>query len=183
MAYPTSVNAMPAVSVELDNCLFRLAQGDMAALEPLYRESSASVYGFALSLLKNTHDAEDILHDCYLHIAGAAGGYRSDGKPMAWILTIARHLCLQKLRQAKKQSDLPQEDWEPYLESAQTMTLEEKLLVKECMARLTDEEREIVMLHAVAGFKHREIAGMMDMALATVLSKYHRAMKKLQKYA
>ena len=51
------------------------------------------------------------------------------------------------------------------------------------MEKLTDEEREIVMLHAVAGFKHREIAHMMDMALATVLSKYHRAMKKLQKYA
>ena len=44
MAYMTSVNAMPAVSVELDNCLFRLAQGETAALEPLYRETSASVY-------------------------------------------------------------------------------------------------------------------------------------------
>ena len=183
MAYMTSVNAMPAVSVELDNCLFRLAQGETAALEPLYRETSASVYGFALSILKNTHDAEDILHDCYLHICSAAESYRSTGKPMAWILTIVRNLCLQKMRQAKKQYDLPQEDWEPYLESSEAMTLEEKLLLKECMEKLTDEEREIVMLHAVAGFKHREIAHMMDMALATVLSKYHRAMKKLQKYA
>ena len=87
------------------------------------------------------------------------------------------------MRQAKRQYDLPQEDWEPYLESSEAMTLEEKLLLKECMEKLTDEEREIVMLHAVAGFKHREIAHMMDMALATVLSKYHRAMKKLQKYA
>lgn len=183
MAYMTSVTAMPAVSVELDNCLFRLAQGETAALEPLYRETSASVYGFALSILKNTHDAEDILHDCYLHICGAAGSYRSTGKPMAWILTIVRNLCLQKLRQAKKQCDLPQEDWEPYLESSETMTLEEKVLIRDCMEKLTDEEREIVMLHAAAGFKHREIAHMMDMALATVLSKYHRAMKKLQKYA
>ena len=57
MAYMTSVNAMPAVSGELDNCRVRLAQGETAALEPLYRETSASVYGFALSILKNTHDA------------------------------------------------------------------------------------------------------------------------------
>lgn len=183
MAYMTSVTATPAVSPELDSFLSRLAQGETAALEPLYRETSASVYGFALSILKNTHDAEDILHDCYLHICSAAADYRSAGKPMAWILTIVRNLCLQKLRSAKRQYDLPQEDWEPYLAESEAMTLEEKLLVRDCMEKLSDQEREIVMLHAVAGFKHREIAHMMDLALATVLSKYHRAMKKLQKYA
>ena len=180
MAYMTSVNAMPAVSVELDNCLFRLAQGETAALEPLYRETSASVYGFALSILKNTHDAEDILHDCYLHICSAAESYRSTGKPMAWILTIVRNLCLQKLRQAKKQCDLPQEDWEPYLESREEITPEDRLVLSACMESLSDEERQIVVLHAVSGFRHREIAALMALPLPTVLSKYTRALKKLR---
>ena len=44
---------------------------------------------------------------------------------------------------------------------------------------LADEERRVVMLHAVAGLKHREIADLLEMPLATVLSKYHRALKKL----
>ena len=48
------------------------------------------------------------------------------------------------------------------------------------MRVLGDEERQVVMLHAVAGFKHREIAQMLDMALPTVLSKYNRALKKLR---
>ena len=48
------------------------------------------------------------------------------------------------------------------------------------MDTLSDEEREIVSLHALTGLKHREIAAMMDLALPTVLSKYHRALKKLK---
>lgn len=55
-----------------------------------------------------------------------------------------------------------------------------------CCARaweqLGGEERRIFLLHAVAGFKHREIAEFMELPLATVLSKYSRAVKKMRKY-
>ena len=57
---------------------------------------------------------------------------------------------------------------------------EQKLLVKQALAKLQTEEMQIVTLHAVSGFKHREIAAIMEMPLATVLSKYHRALKKLK---
>ena len=50
------------------------------------------------------------------------------------------------------------------------------------MTRLSDEERQIVVLHAVAGFKHREIADIVELPLPTVLSKYHRALKKLRAF-
>ena len=46
--------------------------------------------------------------------------------------------------------------------------------------RLSDEERHIVVLHAVCGLKHREIAQFLGLALPTVLSKYHRSLKKLK---
>lgn len=45
---------------------------------------------------------------------------------------------------------------------------------------LGDQERQIVTLHALAGLKHREIAAMLALPLPTVLSKYSRALKKLQ---
>ena len=46
---------------------------------------------------------------------------------------------------------------------------------------LDAEERRIVLLHAVTGWKHREIASLLELPLPTVLSKYHRALKKLRK--
>ena len=48
------------------------------------------------------------------------------------------------------------------------------------MKALSDSERQIVLLHAVGGMKHRETAALMELPLATVLSKYSRALKKLK---
>ena len=53
---------------------------------------------------------------------------------------------------------------------------------RECLERLSDQERQIVALHAVAGFKHREIAALLELPLSTVLAKYARAIRKLKQY-
>lgn len=169
-------------AAQLDTYLSKIASGDSQALAGLYDCTSSSIYAFALSILKNTQDAEDVLHDCYVQIHSAASGYRSWDKPMAWILTITRNLCLLKLRERQKISQIPQEDWEPYLEACEQMSVEDKLVLTECMNRLSETERQIVILHAVAGFRHREISEILQIPLATVLSKYNRAIKKLKKY-
>ncbi len=164
----------------LDACIYQVAQKSDIAFAKLYKLTSDAVYGFALSVLKNTHDAEDVLQDCYISIFNAAPNYRSDGKPMAWILTITRNLCYQRLRKNAKISDIPEEDWERYLDSKEGISVEDKMIISACMNILSDDERQIVVLHAVAGFKHKEIAHILDMHLSTVLSKYNRALKKLK---
>lgn len=164
----------------LDAALEQIARGDRQALAALYRETNPAVYGFAFSVVKNAHDAEDVLQDTYLRIYAAAPGYVSVGKPMAWILTICRNLCLQRLRERTRQAEIPQEDWERYLEGCPGVTTEDRMVIAECMNKLSDEERQIVVLHAVAGFKHREIGELLELGVSTVLSKYHRAIKKLK---
>ena len=167
---------------ELDDLIYAIGEGSTDALASLYQETSASVYAYALSVLKNSHDAEDVLHDCYLSIWSAASSYRSSGKPMAWILTVAKNLSLKILRQRNRIESLPEEDWKDCLEFATEMTADDKVVLQQCMRVLSDDERQIVVLHAVSGFKHREIAELMDLALPTVLSKYHRAIKKMKAY-
>lgn len=168
--------------VRLDGYLAAIAAGDTQALAELYHETGPSVYAFALSMLKNTHDAEDVLHDCFVSIFSNATGYHSTGKPMAWILTVTRNLCLKIIRQRERTAELPPEDWRGCLEMSTQMNADDKVVLESCMERLKDDERQIVVLHAVAGFKHREIAELMGLALPTVLSKYHRAIKKLRTY-
>jgi len=171
------------VSERLDSLISGISLSDKdAALSELYYETKTAIYAFALSILKNSHDAEDVLHDCYLNIYSAAASYRSQGKPMAWILRIARNLCYIKLRERKKLSDTSESDVEPFIASDNSLPLEDLVLIRECMRSLSDDERQIVVLHAVAGYKHREIAELLEMALPTVLSKYHRALKKLKQH-
>lgn len=168
----------------IDRCISEIATGGPsganAAMRELYALTSSSVYGFALSILKNSYDAEDVLHDCYVLIYSAAAGYRSAGKPMAWILTIAKNLSLKKLREGGRNAGISPEEAESSLTLSLEASMEDRAIVAACLKKLSDEERQIVVLHAVSGFKHRETAEFLKLPLPTVLSKYHRALKKLR---
>lgn len=67
----------------LDRCIAAIAQSAKDAFTQLYHLTRAAAYSFALSLLKHSNDAEDILHDCYLSVYSNTAGYQSNGKPMA----------------------------------------------------------------------------------------------------
>ena len=163
---------------ELESCILELAKGKAEAMEPLYRIANPPVYAFALSLLKNAHDAEDAAHDCFVRAYFGAGSYRPQGKPMAWLMTITRNLCMEKLRE-RTPEQAKNKTASRYIESA-AASPEDKIVLEQCMKALSDSERQIVLLHAVGGMKHRETAALMELPLATVLSKYSRALKKLK---
>ena len=87
-----------------DGLILRIAEGDTAALEVLYRQTSASVYGFALSILRDPTAAEDVMQDTFVSVMQSASSYQPSGKPMAWLLTIARNLALMRLRKAENKN-------------------------------------------------------------------------------
>ena len=178
IALTSTISSMSEME-KVDRCISDIAHnGERAALEQLYLCTKDAVYGYALSILKNAHDAEDVLHDCYISVYQAAPCYVSAGKPMAWIFTITRNLCLSKLR--SRFSDAPEEDWEQYLASNECVSAEDRIVLEHCLRDLADEEREILLLHILSGMKHREIAELLNRPLSTVLSKYHRALKKMR---
>ncbi|HSR04623.1 MAG TPA: sigma-70 family RNA polymerase sigma factor, partial [Proteiniclasticum sp.] len=59
---------------------------------------------------------------------------------------------------------------------------EDRLVLEGVLEKLTEEERKIILLYAISGMRHREIAESLDMKLSTLLSKYHRGLKKLRSY-
>ena len=165
---------------ELDELLSGAAAGDREALAQLYRRTRTAVYGLALSYVKNAHDAQDVTQDTFVRVWDSAYQYKPQGSPMGWLLAVARNLALMKLRQGSRQEQLEDEEWDAIPAESPAVTPEDRQVLQQAMAALTDEERQVVMLHAVTGLKHREIAHLLEMPLATVLSKYHRALKKLR---
>ena len=163
----------------LESLLARIAKGDKSALGELYERTRAAVIGFAMSMASTPADAEDVLHDTYLAVYSSAESYAAKGKPMAWIMTIAKNLARMRMRKARRQLDIADADWGRYLAAKSEVSSDERVLLQTAMKILSDDE-QIVMLHAVAGLKHREIAALLDMPTATVLSKYSRAIKKLR---
>ena len=166
---------------DIDECIFAVAQGDDQALERLYNLTSSAVYAYALSVIKNADDARDVLHDTYIKVYESAHNYISHGKPMAWIFTIAKNLCYTVFRARTRFVDVPDEDIEGRYADDSVATADDKLVINQLLTVLSDDERQIVVMHAMSGLKHKDIARVLDMPLGSILSKYNRAIKKLQK--
>lgn len=162
-----------------DSLIEKISDGDMDSFRELYEIASKSVYGFALSILKNSHDAEDVLQETFLKVYSNASDYEPHGKPMAWILRITRNLSMTKLREKTKYSEYNDTLGEE-IDLSSIHDAEKRLLIETLFKILSDEEKQILVLHTVCGMKHREIANLMDIALNTVISKYHRAIRKLK---
>lgn len=163
-----------------DQLILDIASGNVDALHTLYECVSESVYGFVLSITKNSHDAEDVLQETFLTVYQKAVDYKPAGKPMAWIFTIAKNFALAKLKDKGRLRLLDDVETELGVTFAEIENTEQRLVIETAFKILNDEERQILMLHAVSGLKHREIAAIMNMPLNTVLSKYHRAIKKMR---
>ena len=143
------------------------------------------MYGYILSYVKNPQDAEEVMQETYLKVWTLADSYVSQGKPMAWLFTIARNLCLMRFRQQKYQADMSiyeLEEQEPGEVCREIEMAPEKMALLSALSLLKEEDRQIVLLHEAGGLKHREIAENLEMPLATVLSKYNRAIKKMAGY-
>jgi RNA polymerase sigma factor (sigma-70 family) len=177
----TMPSAQPDAAQDVvEDCIAAVARGEKDALAKLYEETYGAVYGYALSIVKNGQDAEDVLQDTYLKIWEGAGTYRPMGKPLAWIFTITRNLARMLLREQKRSVTVEPQDWEAVFAGRPEMNYEDRLVLLALLEILNSEERQIVMLHALAGWKHREIAKFCKISLTATLSKYSRAMKKLR---
>lgn len=166
-------------TIELDeNLIIRMAGGDGDAFRDLYSQTSGAVFGFALSILKNRQDAEDVMHDAFIKAYHGAVSYIPRGKPLAWMMTIVKNLSYNKLKAGRISEDISQYE-NLFSPEEDTGTLD-RIVLKKAMEILSFEERQIVILHALTGMKHREIGQMLEMPTGTVLSKYNRAIRKVR---
>lgn len=159
-----------------EDALLQAAAGAEDALAAAYAQTRGAVYGLALSIVRNRQDAEDVTQEVYVRLW--QGGCRPEGKPMAWLLTVTRNLALDCLRRQSRTERLPPA--EAFTAPEPGLSMEDRLLLAALLEELSDQEREIVVLHALWGLKHRETAGLLGLPLGTVLAKYKRALNKLR---
>ncbi|MBQ9625354.1 MAG: RNA polymerase sigma factor [Clostridia bacterium] len=164
----------------LDKWLEEISKGDQSALESLYNETRDALYAYSLSITHNKVLAEDALQDTYIAVFEKADTYQKRNKPLAWLFTIAKNVSLSKLRKNKEHINI--DDLSEIL-GAKEGNIEDRLFLSYLFKHVSQDERDICILHSVAGFKHREIARFMEMPLGTVLAKYRRTMKKLKEIA
>lgn len=186
----TDEKASPKTRIVIDEALLpQIAEGNRDSFVRLYELTKDLVFAYSLSILRNRDDAEDAMQDTYLKIRSAAHLYRPMGRPVAWIVTIARNVCLMQLREQRRTAFAPPDengDLGPATGTPDAIApdafgdAEDRLILAKMLDLLSEEDRQIVVLHAVSGMKHREIAQVLHLPLSTVLSKYRRSLQKLR---
>ncbi len=164
-----------------ETIFYRIGAGDKTAFCELYEKTRNAVFSYALSLLCNREDAEDAMQETYLKIRSAAHLYQPMGKPMAWVFTIARNVCMMKFRQRKHYSGVSLDEIREDIDCSDIEDREDRIVLETAFHILSREECQIIVLYAVSGLKHREISELLSIPLSTVLSKYNRGIKKLRK--
>ncbi|MBQ8725649.1 MAG: RNA polymerase sigma factor [Clostridia bacterium] len=156
---------------ETDQLLCKVAKGDNSAFEELYLKTSKGVYAFIYSYLKNAHDTEDALQTVYLKIKMNISSYRAGTNGRAWIFQIAKNQALTQIKQNSRVEDVEKSPSDGFA----------KTEITDAMQRvLTEEEQRIIVLHVLWGYKHREIATLLECPTGTVTSKYKRALEKMR---
>ncbi len=174
-------------NAEIEDLLCKISSGTnkREAFAKLYELIKTDVYAFALSRMGNEADAEDVTEDCFVRIYRFAEQYKSKGKPMAWIFTIAINIIKRHRVLKSRHISYDDEIGDSLADEGEGPELSavNRDLVSALLSTLSSVERDIVIMHAVSGVKHREIAKLLQLPLSTVLSRYNRAIKKLREKA
>lgn len=163
------------------NTLLEKLRKQPEAMNALYEHSKHGVYAFILATIKDYQLAEDIMQETYMKIYQNIGQFKKNTNGINWMLTIARNTALTMLERRNREEQI-----DPQTESYRFPSVKEVIMVNsptiELAKKVLDEqEQQIVYLFAIAEYKHREIALMLDLPLGTVTWKYNEALKKLRK--
>lgn len=167
--------------------LKRCQQGDELAWEVLVRQQQARICSIAYGYVGDRDEALDLAQEIFVRLYKRLDTCREPEKFPSWMIRIARNACLDHLRRRKARPprrDIPAEAMSGLKSAAPTpeedwIRSSRQRLVHQALRRLSDINREIILLKDIQGLPLEEIAGMLDLPLGTIKSRSSRARVEL----
>jgi len=178
--------AAPARRPDPDAALVRQClDGDVRAFESLFRKYQAPIFNL-VSRMVGEGDAHDLTQDVFCNALRSLHTFRGDSKFSTWLYTIARNVCLNRIRHSSCRREESLDaicEEQPYAElpdcavdvEAITETRELQRLVNSILATLPPEQRLLITLRDFEQLSYEEIACVMGISLSSVKSRLHRA--------
>ncbi len=168
-----------------DNILvWKFNRGSKDALRRIYEKFKDDLLGLAITLLRDRSLAEDVVHDVFVSFAGTVGTFHLSGTLKGYLSTCVANCARDRNRLrsgrdagpdvvegAGSNSDGPMEH---------AIGREESSQLKDLLARLPYEQREVIVLHLHHDMRFREIAKALDISINTVQSRYRYGLDKLR---
>ena len=162
----------------------RAFAGDSRAFEAIVVRFEGPVLGLARRYLGREADAEDAAQEAFVRAFVHRDRFDPARPVLPWLLTVARHVCLDRLRRDKRE---PIAETEPDGCAFEGATAEDALGDRERLARLRraldalpEGQREVVAMFHLDGLAYREIAEALDVPIGTVMTWLHRGRARLR---
>jgi RNA polymerase sigma-70 factor, ECF subfamily len=154
-------------------------RGEWDAIHYLYVRYGDDVFAYVRSIVRNHHDAEDITQGVFAKLMTAIQRYEEQGAiPFAgWIMRVARNATLDHLR-ARRQ--IPVEEVRTTDPCDEGREFEQRQCLKEALAALPREQREVLVLRHVLGLSPPEIAEQLEKTESSVHGLHHRGRATLR---
>jgi RNA polymerase sigma-70 factor, ECF subfamily len=152
----------------------RAREGDREAIRFLYVRYSHNIYGYVRSIVHDEHEAEDITQHVFAKLMSALAKYDQRGVPFsAWIIRVARNAALDHVRQRRP---IPCEEVRENDDrgSDQTMHQHRSLMLRDALATLPEDQREVLVLRHVVGLSPGEIAERLGRTEPSIHGLHHR---------
>jgi RNA polymerase sigma-70 factor (ECF subfamily) len=167
---------------EADPYVARAAAGDVRAFEQLYRQHLPRVNSLVRRMAAG-RDTEEITQDVFVRVWQKLGSFRGDSAFGTWLHRLAVNVVIERFRtEATRRQRM--HDGEEIFETlpAPSRSGDIAMDFEASLMKLPDGAREIFVLHDVEGYKHQEIAEMLEISAGTSKAQLHRARMMLRKH-
>lgn len=178
-----SLPPKPAAIAEEDwqhiEALFR---GSLPAFERLYQEHGGRMKSIACNLMGNTSDAEDAVQESFLKVYRSIRSFQGHSSLSTWIYRILVNTCLDLKRKQRRQALPELANTQETVPQPQGLTANHplRLTLEKIVAGLDDRLRNVFLLFEVEGFKHSEIADMLNISEAASKVALYQAKRELR---
>src|SRR5438067_7296442 len=150
------------------------------SFERLYRKHAGDVYRYALVVLRNEADAEDVTQTTFLNAYRAIANGEKPRTPQNWLIAIAHNVCRQRFRQSQRRPNeiaLNEELAEAPLEEEERVSAED---IRRALGHVAFSQRAALVMRELEGRSYQEIAEILGVSVSAVETLIFRARRALR---
>ncbi|MFP1663967.1 sigma-70 family RNA polymerase sigma factor [Streptomyces cavourensis] len=181
------ISGVPSPGPDLQELLVRVARGDQEAFAQVYDAVSGPVLGLVRSILRDPAQSEEVAQEVLVEVWRTAPRFQaSRGSAMNWVLTLAHHRAVDRVRSAEAAAAREHRaallDRTPAFDevSEQVETRLEREQVRRCLRTLSELQRQSVTLAYYRGLTYREVAELLTVPLGTIKTRLRDGLIRLR---
>ncbi|MET9094896.1 MULTISPECIES: sigma-70 family RNA polymerase sigma factor [Streptomyces] len=181
------MSGVPSPEPDLQELMVLVARGDQDAFAKVYDAVSGPVLGLVRSVLRDPAQSEEVAQEVLVEVWRTAPRFQSSrGSAMNWVLTLAHHRAVDRVRSAEASAAREHKaallDRTPAFDevSEQVETRLEREQVRRCLRTLSELQRQSVTLAYYRGLTYREVAELLTVPLGTIKTRLRDGLIRLR---